>query len=93
MQTSVPVMTQQLSPAHQPPQSAPSNTSGLLEFSQMLADTKVGMSKIDLKIDEVLKRVDSIKSESSTAVVTHHKPDIPAMIDPNLVLHSITKVS
>ena len=85
--TSVPLMTQQLS------QSASGNTSGLLEFSQMMADTKVGMSKIDLKIDEVLKRVDAIKTESSTAVVTHQKPDIPTMIDPNLVLHSITKVS
>ncbi|KAI6649703.1 FK506-binding protein 15 [Oopsacas minuta] len=90
MQTSVPMVAQQTLPA--PTQNTPSNTSGLLEFSQMLADTKVGMSKIDMKIDEVLKKVDSIKSEPSTAVVPTSKPDIPAIIDPNVVLHSITKV-
>ena len=93
MQTSVPIVTQQALPPVAPAQVAPSNTSGLLEFSQMLVDTKVGMSKIDLKLDEVLKKVDSIKEAPiSKALVPVSNPDTPSLIDPNLVLHSITKV-
>ena len=90
MQTSVPIVTQQALPAQQ----VPNNTSGLLEFSQMLVDTKVGMSRIDLKLDEVLKKVDSMKPEisSSNAIVPLSKSDTPLLVDPAMVLHSITQV-
>ena len=90
MQTSVPIVTQQALPTQQ----VPNNTSGLLEFSQMLVDTKVGMSRIDLKLDEVLKKVDSMKPEisSSNAIVPLSKSDTPLLVDPAMVLHSITQV-
>ena len=93
VQTGVPIMAQQSLPSVVPAQLASSNTSGLLEFSQMLADTKVGMSKIDLKIDEVLKKVESIREPpASKALVPLSNQDTPPLIDPNVVLHSITKV-
>ena len=89
LQTGMPIIAQQ-PPAMQP---APSTTnSDLLEFSQMIADTKVGMSKIDMKLDEVLKKVDSIKESPSNAVVPVAKPDTTSIIDPNIVLSSINKV-
>lgn len=80
---------------------APS-THGIAEFSQLIADTKIGIAKIDLKLDEINKNVEFIKEnniprkdDKSLISYKNKQPDDGtghALADPITLLKSISRV-
>ena len=67
---------------------------GVGEFSQLMADTRVELGKMSMRLEDIGKKVDTLSaSGSNTALVpAQTEPPRGGLLDPGVLLHSINKI-
>ena len=77
----------------QPPPQAPVQGVGVGEYSQLMADTKVELGKMSLRLDEIGKKVDHLHENTTRSLVpVQQEPQRGGLLDPGVLLHSINKI-
>ena len=77
----------------QPQMQAPQQGVGVGEYSQLMADTKVELGKMSLRLDEIGKKVDHIHESSTKSLVpVQQESQRGGLLDPGVLLHSINKI-
>ncbi|KAI6655983.1 FK506-binding protein 15-like [Oopsacas minuta] len=74
-------------------QNAPVQGVGVGEYSQLMADTKVELGKMSLRLDEIGKKVDSIHDNNARSLVpVQQETQRGGLLDSGVLLHSINKI-
>ena len=77
----------------QPQVQAPPQVVGVGEYSQLMADTKVELGKMSLRLDEIGKKVDNLHENSTKSLVpVQQESQRGGLLDSGVLLHSINKI-
>ena len=88
-----PSLLAQVQPQLQPQVQPPVQGVGVGEYSQLMADTKVELGKMSLRLDDIGKKVDSLHDNSNKSLVPI-QPDTQrgGLLDSGILLNSINKI-